>query len=254
MMQRHQPGHARARRRLAGAGNANQVVAVRGRDLLGAIDQAARDAEGVVEVGAQRAAGRDLVADEDRARHAHAQGPLDGGELRLPATKATLERAQAANASFTRLIVFVDSDDDVAETDEGNNLYAFAREQILPVARTEPGGKPVEKPAELPKFYAGSDLVLTGDQFGSQPGSIVLQIDSIRLHVEFVSWNATGLHLKLPALALVDKANARLLVTSTLGRISDPLLFELLPPEIQAGAETGVDTNDPGYGEWRTSP
>jgi hypothetical protein len=77
----------------------------------------------------------------------------------------------------------------------------------------------------------------------------MLLLGGVKLRTEVLSWDHTAVHVRLPALPLIEQTAARLLVTNADGHASDPLGIELLPADehAHAGGAEGVD--DAGYGD-----
>lgn len=119
-----------------------------------------------------------------------------------------------------RLYVVVDSQQQLAEADETNNLAELEMAEIQPVG---PGALQL-----VPRDVApGSELRIEGSGFGELPGRVVLEVNGVKLLAEVMSWSDTLVCVRLPALVLDGPTTALLAVLPPQGPPHDGLELRL---------------------------
>ena len=75
----------------------------------------------------------------------------------------------------------------------------------------------------------GAKVQLSGEGFGLQPGRIILELPGLKLNARVLDWNALGVTLQLPELALAAPAAARLVVIRSDGQTAPAIPVKLVP-------------------------
>lgn len=161
-----------------------------------------------------------------KANGAGTEAPVTAevGSLAVGATATVDVQLDAAlsEASPTgrRVYVVVDSQQQLAEADETNNLAELEMAEIQPLG---PGTLRLV-PADV---TPGSELRIEGSGFGELPGRVVLKVNGVKLLAEVVSWSDTLVCVRLPALELDGPTTAQLAVLPPHGPAHDGLELRL---------------------------
>src|SRR6185369_1320417 len=142
-------------------------------------------------------------------------------DIRLPFEANSLAKDDEGNpAPFTSLHVLVDSQRQVAETNETNNGAVIPRGEVLPV-------DPAVFKADSESAAPGSVINVAGEGLGPEAGQIWVTVGETKVPAEIEGWYDLGVRVKLPALALAEAAEAKLEVTRGDGAISNELTLKL---------------------------
>ncbi|MCL6501034.1 MAG: hypothetical protein K6T86_00025 [Pirellulales bacterium] len=131
-----------------------------------------------------------------------------------------LDGVLAESPPAGRLYVVVDSQQQLAEADETNNLAELEMAEIQPVG---PGALQLAPRDVAP----GSELRIEGSGFGELPGRVVLEVNGVKLLAEVLSWSDTLVCVRLPALVLDGPTTALLAVLPPQGPPHDGLELRL---------------------------
>ena len=79
------------------------------------------------------------------------------------------------------------------------------------------------------KVSVGQQITIDGRFFGSQPGSVLLQIGATALPAEIVHWSSTRTVVVLPSVPLQGPVRATIVVKTAFGRVADQSQVQLQP-------------------------
>lgn len=92
---------------------------------------------------------------------------------------------------------------------------------------------PPQPPVELPELQTGQEVTIDGQQFGSQPGRVAVQIGGLTLEAQVTGWSENQVRAVIPTLPLTTSAQATVAVVNVAGQVADQLDI-LLVPQTQA--------------------
>lgn len=144
-------------------------------------------------------------------------------DIRLPFEANQLGRNAAGQAvPFSTLHVLIDANREILEVNRDNNGVSLARAEILPV-------DPAAFEADPTTVQGGSDVVLAGEGFGPEPGSVIVQIGTQEIEGEILGWYDLGVRVRLPNLLMAGPAKADLIVIRGDGAAANPLQITINP-------------------------
>lgn len=167
------------------------------------------------------AARADRSFDEQTPRQDETVAALAAGkqatlEIRLPVAALTCETDPQGNAApFSTLLVVIDGYGKVRESNRDNNAAALPRTDV---AATLPTVSSIQASAS-----AGSpELTVSGQSFGDAAGKLVLDLGSVRVPLEVISWNPQSIRVKLPVVEAAASVTTRLVVLRADGVMAEP--------------------------------
>jgi hypothetical protein len=153
-------------------------------------------------------------------------GEVQAVDIRLPFEAYEIGRTEAGEPiPFSILHVMVDSNQEIAETDESNNGAVIPSEEVLPV---DPALFAVDR-TDSPM---GSIVDVAGEGLGPEAGQVLVQIGGLQFQGEIEGWCDLGVRVKLPSLPLAESATAELVVVRGDGAASNPLELNLAPVQL----------------------
>ncbi len=86
-------------------------------------------------------------------------------------------------------------------------------------------------PGQLPQLECGQTVTIDGRLFGSQPGSVTVEISGLVMNTNVVGWTSNQAKAVLPVLPLSGPVQATVVVRSAYNKVAAQLDIELLPAQ-----------------------
>lgn len=134
----------------------------------------------------------------------------------------SLPYSASLNENDVRLLVQVDSRQEVAELDEANNLAEATPRQVRPLG-------PVVGVVTPRAPRAGDELVLEGEALGEQSGTVHVTLGGIKLAAEVIDWLPSRVTVRLPRAVLEQPAASRIALTRADGQCAASVDVEIHP-------------------------
>ncbi|MBI3861722.1 MAG: hypothetical protein HY290_07485 [Planctomycetia bacterium] len=148
-------------------------------------------------------------------------GQVQSVDLRLPAeANAMAADLNGQKSPFKFLHVIVDSQREVAETDEANNGAVLDRLQVLPV-------DPAIFSASLSASSNGATINIAGEGFGPEAGRILINLRGTEMPAEIQGWYDLGVQIRVPNLSANDALKADVTVVRGDRAASNPATVKL---------------------------
>lgn len=147
-------------------------------------------------------------------------------DVRLPVEALTCETDPSGkDVPFATLLVLVDGYAKLTESNRDNNAAAIARNEIEAIL-------PIVASAETVAANGQREVNVAGQSFGADQGKVMLDLGTVRVPAEVVTWEANTIRAKLPEVETAASVTTRLVVVRADGTAAEP--FDLTPTDVAA--------------------
>ena len=155
-----------------------------------------------------------------------AAGKEEGIDIHLPVEALSCEKDDQGNeAPFSTLLVVIDGYAKLGETNRDNNAAAVARTDVNAIL-------PIVDSAETVAASGSRELNIAGQSFGEEQGKLMIDLGTVRVPAEVVSWEADSIKAKLPDIETAASVTTKLVVVRADGVSAEP--FDLTQQEVAA--------------------